>query len=117
MVHTPGIRRRVLYPHAAGATVGDLLDELVRDHEENGKSFGWCKIVTTTHLRPAFGKLRVSKLSTAAGRADKDEAVKLERYLSERRASDQGQSSGKVSGQRRGTAASGSADVGSMLLN
>jgi integrase len=59
--------------NAAGFTVGDLLDDLVRDYEENGKSLGWCKIVANTHLRPAFGKLPVSKLSTAAVRACMDQ--------------------------------------------
>ncbi|MBI4873820.1 MAG: site-specific integrase [Acidobacteria bacterium] len=59
--------------NAAGFTVGDLLDDLVRDYEENGKSLGWCKIVANVHLRPVFGKLSVSKLSTAAVRAYMDQ--------------------------------------------
>jgi integrase len=46
-------------------TVGALLDDLVRDYRINGKDVAWAEMVVERHLRPGFGNIRISKLTTA----------------------------------------------------
>jgi len=57
---------------AVTVTVDSLLDGIVRDYQENGKRLDWCKMVVDVHLRPAFGKLAASKVTTATVRAYMD---------------------------------------------
>lgn len=45
-------------------TVGELLDMLLNDYKINGKRYEWAEQKVRLYLRPAFGKLRASKLST-----------------------------------------------------
>src|SRR5258706_10233613 len=45
-------------------TISTLLDDLLTSYENNGKkSLPWARIVVN-HLRPVFGKIRPSKLTT-----------------------------------------------------
>ena len=63
------LRRRLLEIEAgsyAGAlaeklTIGDLLDDLMADFEENGKSVEWMRYVAG-HLRPFFGHARAAQI-------------------------------------------------------
>lgn len=45
-------------------TIGALLDDVLLDYQINEKSLTWAKIVIEGHLRPAFGKLRISRFET-----------------------------------------------------
>lgn len=49
-------------------TVGELLDDLVQDYRINGKSSEWARMVVDKHLRPVFGKVPTSNLTTDAVR-------------------------------------------------
>ncbi len=69
---------------AAKRTVGALLDDLRADYEINGKSVAWAEIVVEKHLRPFFGKLAISKLTSDH----------IQRYITHRRA--EGVSNGTI---------------------
>ena len=56
--------------------VSELLDDLLRDYELNGKSIGWARDVDKM-LRPFFGEMKVAAVSSAA----------LDRYIDQRRIS------------------------------
>jgi len=47
----------------ASITVDNLLDDLLRDYELNGKSIAWARIVVK-HLRPFFGRWRAIKIGS-----------------------------------------------------
>jgi integrase len=47
-------------------TVTAILDDLVLDYKVNGKSLDWCRIVVDKHLRPFFGEMALSKVTTDA---------------------------------------------------
>ncbi len=49
-------------------TMGALLDDLLLDYKINGKRHDWASIVVETHLRPAFGTLPISRMTTAGAR-------------------------------------------------
>lgn len=57
-------------------TMGDLFDDILRDYRINGKRLDWCEIVVEKHLRPFFGGMKASKLTTDA----------IERYVEHRHA-------------------------------
>jgi integrase len=44
-------------------TIGELLDDLLRDYRINGQSIDWAGIVVK-HLRPFFGEISISKFSS-----------------------------------------------------
>ena len=44
--------------------IAELLDDLILDYKVNGKSLAWAKIVCDVHLRPVFGSLKASKMTT-----------------------------------------------------
>lgn len=67
------VRRRVL--------VEELLDDLLRDFRDNGKSIAWAEIIDG-HLRPFFGTLTATEVGTSA----------IEAYISRRRADGVGNS-------------------------
>lgn len=48
--------------------VAALLDDLVKDYRINGKSVDWCEMVVRVHLRPHFGAIRASRVTTPAAR-------------------------------------------------
>ncbi|MFN7999338.1 MAG: site-specific integrase [Bryobacteraceae bacterium] len=48
--------------------IGTLLDDLVEDYRINGKRVDWCELVVRTHLRPFFGNVLASKLTTDLAR-------------------------------------------------
>ena len=48
----------------ANPLIGELLDDLILDYKVNGKSLAWATIVCDVHLRPVFGSLKASKMST-----------------------------------------------------
>ncbi len=50
-------------PVAEKIKIAELLDDLIEDFETNGKSVEWVKHVDK-HLRPFFGNLRASRLTT-----------------------------------------------------
>ena len=41
-----------------------LLDDLVADYRVNGKRVDWCELVVKTHLKPYFGNVPASRLTT-----------------------------------------------------
>jgi integrase len=45
-------------------TVTAILDDLVLDYRVNRKSVEWCKIVVDKHLKPFFGEMALSKVTT-----------------------------------------------------
>ena len=45
-------------------TIGNLLDDVLRDSVINRQSIEWAKIVINRHLRPAFGDASIAKFST-----------------------------------------------------
>ena len=45
-------------------TMGELLEDIKRDYQINGKSIDWCTIVVNKHLEPFFGALKAAKLTT-----------------------------------------------------
>lgn len=45
-------------------TIAMLLDDLVVDYRVNGKRVDWCELVVRTHLKPFFGNVMASKLTT-----------------------------------------------------
>jgi integrase len=47
-------------------TVAALLDDLLLDYKMNGKQHWWAEIIVEKNLKPFFGKMPVSKVSTAA---------------------------------------------------
>ncbi len=47
-------------------TVAALLDDLLLDYEVNGKTHWWAKIIVEKNLKPFFGKMPASKVSTAS---------------------------------------------------
>ena len=49
---------------AADRTIGGLLDDLVHDYKMNQKDHEWCSLLVEKQLRPFFGDLAISKLST-----------------------------------------------------
>jgi integrase len=51
-------------PRAERVTVGDLLDELLADYEDNNKSINWARMVVEKHLRPFFGTKPASAITT-----------------------------------------------------
>jgi hypothetical protein len=57
---------------AVTVTVDSLLDDIVCDYQENGKRLDWLQMVVDVHLRPAFGKLAASKVTTATVQAYMD---------------------------------------------
>ncbi|MEN6535348.1 MAG: site-specific integrase [Bryobacteraceae bacterium] len=51
----PGTKRR---------TIGTLLDDLLADYRINGKDYKWASLLVEGKLRPAFGALPISRLSS-----------------------------------------------------
>jgi len=49
---------------AEDRTIGGLLDDLLLDYKINGKDFRWASLLVERQLRPAFGDLAISKLTT-----------------------------------------------------
>ncbi|MCC7175170.1 MAG: site-specific integrase [Bryobacterales bacterium] len=52
-----------------GATIGDLLDDLIPDYRVNAKGVEWCEGKVNLRVRPFFGKLKASSLTTDHVRA------------------------------------------------
>jgi integrase len=50
----------------AQVRLGELFDDILRDYRINDKSLDWCSIVVEKHLRPFFGDLKASSLTTSA---------------------------------------------------
>jgi integrase len=61
-------------PQAERITVAELLDDLITDFEDNGKSVEWLRYVDG-HLRPFFGAMKASAVQTR----------RIKDYISERR--------------------------------
>jgi integrase len=51
------------------STVGGLLDDLLDDYKINGKDYRWAEGIVRLYLRPTFGQVPISKLSTTMVRA------------------------------------------------
>lgn len=52
-------------PHQPAKTlIRELLDDLLHDYEINEKSSQWVKLLTDSHLAPAFGHLKTDQLTT-----------------------------------------------------
>jgi integrase len=63
-------------PKMERITIGELLDDLERDYKTNGKSWhDFADPIVRVHLRPHFGNMRASRLTT----------VEVQRYISGRR--------------------------------
>lgn len=54
----------IVSPRADKVVVGELLDDLLADYEDNGKSVAWAKIVVA-HLRPHFGMRRAAAVNSS----------------------------------------------------
>jgi integrase len=50
---------------AESATIGELLDDLIRDYRLNRKDVAWCETLCNVHLRRFFGKIGANKLTTS----------------------------------------------------
>lgn len=56
-------------------TVGELLDDLLRDYKLGQKDYGWAERVVRLHIRPNFGDLSASSVKTSDLRHFTDEQL------------------------------------------
>ena len=52
------------YASVTHTLVGSLLDDLLADYKINGKDHDWAEVVVNVHLRPYFGALKASQVTT-----------------------------------------------------